>query len=158
MAKLYKQKYNLNICGIRFFTVYGEWGRPDMFLFKLFKSFKKNKNFFLNNYGNHSRDFTYISDVIKFLIKISQKKKFDFFITNICSSNPVQIGELCDKFKLKYNFKKIKLIKKNKADVINTHGSNRNLKKITKINKFTTFEKGFNNTLKWYLKYSIHKF
>ena len=46
LAKMYKKKFGLNICGLRFFTVYGEWGRPDMFLFKLLKAYKK-KKFFL---------------------------------------------------------------------------------------------------------------
>ena len=52
----------MNCTGLRFFTIYGEWGRPDMFMLKLFKSSSKKTKFYLNNYGNHKRDFTYIGD------------------------------------------------------------------------------------------------
>tara|TARA_B100000242_G_scaffold291371_1_gene264548 strand:- start:2368 stop:3315 length:948 start_codon:yes stop_codon:yes gene_type:complete len=152
LAQNYKNKYKLNICGIRFFTVYGEWGRPDMFLFKLLKSYKSNKHFYLNNYGEHKRDFTYIGDVVSILIKLSYLKNFDFNIANICSSKPISIKNICEHFKIKYNFNNIKLIKKHKADVLNTHGSNKLIKKITKFKSFTNFEYGFKKTIKWYLK------
>ena len=49
-------KVNFKILGLRFFTVYGEWGRPDMFIFKMLKAHKNNKIFYLNNFGNHERD------------------------------------------------------------------------------------------------------
>ena len=63
MAEIYSNENKLKIIGLRFFTVFGEWGRPDMFLFKFYKSFFSKKCFFLNNSGNHDRDFTYIGDV-----------------------------------------------------------------------------------------------
>ena len=52
---------------LRFFTVYGEWGRPDMFILKLFRSLKTNHTMFVNNFGDHVRDFTYIGDVVKYV-------------------------------------------------------------------------------------------
>ena len=61
---------------MRFFTIYGEWGRPDMFFLKLFKSAFTKEIFNLNNRGNHFRDFTYIGDIfnlIKNLLKKIQK-------------------------------------------------------------------------------------
>jgi len=158
LAIKYKKKYNLNICGLRFFTVYGEWGRPDMFLFKLLKAYKNNKSFYLNNYGNHLRDFTYIEDILKILNKLIKLKKFNFNIVNICGSNPINIKKIFIQFKQDYNFKNFKLIEKNKADVLNTHGDNRLLKKIIKFNKFTSFHKGFEKTKAWYFKNKIHKF
>ena len=158
LAKIYKKKYKLNICGIRFFTVYGEWGRPDMFLFKLIKSYKNNKYFYLNNYGEHQRDFTYIGDVVTILVKLLYLKKYNFNIANICNSKPMSIKEICENFRIKYNFNKIKLIKKHKADVLNTHGNNKLIKKIVKYKKFTNFQHGFKKTINWYFKESINKF
>ena len=70
IAKIYNKKFNLDLIGLRFFTVYGEWGRPDMLLFKLLKSYKQNKVFHLNNKGDHFRDFTNIKDVINILYKL----------------------------------------------------------------------------------------
>ena len=58
IAKFYSNYYNMNFVGLRYFTVYGEWGRPDMFLFKLYKAFHLKNYFYLNNSGNHKRDFT----------------------------------------------------------------------------------------------------
>ena len=158
LAKIYKKKYKLNICGIRFFTVYGEWGRPDMFLFKLIKSYKNNKYFYLNNYGEHKRDFTYIGDVVTILVKLLYLKKYNFNIANICNSKPISIKKICENFRTKYNFDKIKLIKKHKADVLNTHGNNKLIKKIVKFEKFTSFQNGFKKTINWYFKESINKF
>ena len=60
-AELYSNLDSLNLIGLRFFTVFGEWGRPDMFMMKLFKAHVEKKVFYLNNYGNHTRDFTYIN-------------------------------------------------------------------------------------------------
>ena len=76
LAKIYGNKFKLNLIGLRFFTVYGEWGRPDMLLFKILKSYKKNKTFYLNNKGDHFRDFTYIKDVISILYNLIFIKKF----------------------------------------------------------------------------------
>ena len=61
--------------GLRFFTVYGEWGRPDMMMFKFIDSYYKKKLFNLNNYGNHTRDFTYIGDVVNILYLLLKKQK-----------------------------------------------------------------------------------
>ena len=73
-AKIYSKCYNMNCTGLRFFTMYGEWGRPDMFMFKLFKSSINNSLFYLNNYGNHKRDFTYINDAIIVIYELIKKK------------------------------------------------------------------------------------
>ena len=63
-----------NYIGLRFFTVYGEWGRPDMLILKYLDCKRKNKTFFLNNSGNHWRDFTYIDDVTNILSKLLRKQ------------------------------------------------------------------------------------
>ncbi len=65
IAKFDSRYHNLTLVGLRFFTVYGEWGRPDMFLFKIFKPFSLKNKFYLNNLGNHKRVFTYINYVIE---------------------------------------------------------------------------------------------
>ena len=59
MAQIYSELYGIKTIGVRFFSVFGEWGRPDMIFFKILQSIKK-IILFLNNYGNHYRDFTYI--------------------------------------------------------------------------------------------------
>ena len=157
LASKYPNKKTF-ICGLRFFTVYGEWGRPYMFIFKLLSSYKKNKNFLLNNSGNHYRDFTYIKDVIKILIKLLYIKKFNHKVINICSSKPIKIKSIINFFVKKYNFSKIVNIKKNKIEVIKTFGSNTNINKIVKFNKYTNFYVGLKNTIKWYFNNEIFKY
>ena len=70
MAHTYSHLYGLPTTGLRFFTVYGPWGRPDMALFKFTKAMLEGKPFQVFNYGKHSRDFTYIDDIVEGVIRI----------------------------------------------------------------------------------------
>tara|TARA_Y100000590_G_C15728041_1_gene1015970 strand:- start:1980 stop:2936 length:957 start_codon:yes stop_codon:yes gene_type:complete len=156
IAEYYSKIYNIKFVGLRFFTIYGEWGRPDMFLLKMFKASKQKKYFHLNNFGKHLRDFTYIGDVINIIDKLIKRKIDKHEIFNICSNNPINIYKIVKNFQ-KFNFLKLKLVKLHKADVIKTHGDNRKIKKFIKIKKFSTFDKNFNNILQWYKKNNIDK-
>ena len=93
MASVLSLKKKTLCIGLRFFTVYGEWGRPDMFMIKyLNATYDKSKVFYLNNYGNHFRDFTYIQDVCKILKKLIYSKfKRQNLILNICSNKPIKL-------------------------------------------------------------------
>ena len=75
MAHSYSHLFKMPITGLRFFTVYGPWGRPDMFLALLTSAIKKNKEINIFNKGNHQRDFTYIDDVADITAKILLSKK-----------------------------------------------------------------------------------
>ena len=70
MAHTYSHLYNLSTTGLRFFTVYGPWGRPDMALFKFTKSILEGKKISVYNFGNHKRDFTYVDDIVEGLIRV----------------------------------------------------------------------------------------
>jgi UDP-glucuronate 4-epimerase len=156
MAEMYQKISGINFVGLRFFTVYGEWGRPDMFMMKLFKSHMVNKTFYLNNYGNHLRDFTYIGDVVKAVSKIIKKNFKGHKIFNICSNNPVNIYDVVKSFDKK-NPVKVKLTEIHKADILKTHGSNKKLtKNISKI-KYSDFYNTFYKTFEWYKKNKIYK-
>lgn len=73
MAHTYSHLYGLPTTGLRFFTVYGPWGRPDMALFKFTKAMLEDKPFQVFNYGKHRRDFTYIDDIIEGVIRVLDK-------------------------------------------------------------------------------------
>ena len=75
MAHSYSELYKIKTTGLRFFTVYGPWSRPDMSLLKFAKNISENKKIDLFNYGNHTRDFTYIDDIVKGILNILVKKK-----------------------------------------------------------------------------------
>ena len=70
MAHSYSHLFNLPTTGLRFFTVYGPWGRPDMSLFKFTKCALENKPLQVFNFGNHSRDFTYVDDIVTMIEKL----------------------------------------------------------------------------------------
>ena len=127
LSKIYFDLYGIQSIGLRFFTVYGEWGRPDMFLFKLFKSSLTNSKFELNNNGNHYRDFTYIEDINQILDRLLNKStKLKNDIINICGGKSINIKDLVDLFK-KENKLDIVYKTKHKADLLKTHGSNKKI-------------------------------
>jgi len=151
--------YNdIQLIGLRFFTVYGEWGRPDMFMMKYLKSsFYKNNKFYLNNFGKHVRDWTYVKDIchiLNLLIKVKPKKKH--VVYNICSNKPVKLMSIISKIDV-LTEKKAKITKRilQKGDIYKTHGSNSLIKKITKFKNFTNIDTGLKNTVNWYIKNKI---
>tara|TARA_B100000795_G_C22796877_1_gene439805 strand:+ start:2050 stop:3012 length:963 start_codon:yes stop_codon:yes gene_type:complete len=155
VSEIYSNFYNMKIVGLRFFTVYGEWGRPDMFFFKYLFASKFKKIFYLNNYGNHTRDFTYVGDVVKIiykLIKKDTKKMHDIF--NISSNTPVKLKEVIKQ--LNRYVKKPSIIKRKfqRADVIKTHGDNKKITLFTKYYKFEKIENGIKKTALWFLNNS----
>ena len=154
LSKSYSEFYDFRVTALRFFTVYGEWGRPDMFLMKFLESNKKKKHFYLNNNGNHHRDFTYINDVTEILFKLfklPQKNKFEIY--NICGNRPIKISKLVRKLENLIGETKIIVIKKNKADVNKTHGSNTKIVKKIKGFRFTPIDEGLKFLKQWFDDY-----
>jgi UDP-glucuronate 4-epimerase len=110
MAHAYSHLFDLPTTGLRFFTVYGPWGRPDMALFLFTKNILAGKAIEVFNYGNHTRDFTYIDDIVEAIIRVSDKiaapnpqwcgnspdpassKSAPFRIYNIGNSSPVHLN------------------------------------------------------------------
>ena len=137
----------------RFFTVYGPFGRPDMFIHKFLNSIRQNKKINLYNKGYNYRDFTYIDDVVnilsKTLNKIPQTK-----IINICRSNPIKTTRLVSIIKKIYkkSFRVDKIGFVN-GEMLKTHGCNKLLKKNFKYTKFTNIRLGLKKTILFYKKY-----
>lgn len=160
-AKTFSKLFNLKVIGLRFFTIFGEWGRPDMLIFKYLKTNLEKKNFYLNENGKHYRDFTYIGDVVKILIKINKiKLKDNYNIYNICSNKPIKIINVIKKINLIFkDFRYISVYSKTlkKVEVEKTHGNNYYITKILKNFKFTNFDSALNKTIKWYVDNKIHK-
>ena len=140
----------MNTIGLRFFTIYGPFGRPDMFIPKIIDKIKKKKTIELFNNGNHFRDFTFVGDVsniiLKMIQRIGNKKLSNTY--NICNGKSYNIKKIIrliekeTKLKLKYKNKPFQM-----GDMYKTFGSNSKLKKNYKIKKFTSFEKGIKYTI-----------
>ena len=157
IAEIYSKLHGVKSTGLRFFTVYGKWGRPDMFLFKIFKSILDKNIFELNNKGDHYRDFTNINDINLILLKLfTIKKNNPHEIYNICSGKTVNIGKIVKLFN-KNNNLRYKNISRNIVDLYKTHGSNKKLiKKIGKT-KFTNVNNVIYDIFDWYKKNRINK-
>ena len=157
MADVFSKQYNISFIGLRFFTVYGQWGRPDMFMMKyLTSSYDYSKKFYLNNFGNHTRDFTYIDDVCEIMKKLifSKKNQIKNEIYNICSNRPVKLISVINDINV-ITKQKPKIFKRGlqKADVVKTHGANKKILSLSGKQKFTHLKKGLKNTIQWYKKY-----
>jgi UDP-glucuronate 4-epimerase len=109
MAHAYSHMFSLPTTGIRFFTVYGPWGRPDMALFLFTKNILNRKPIAVFNYGKHTRDFTYVDDIVEGVVRLSDRiaepsgawasdapdpatSNVPFRIYNIGNSSPVEIS------------------------------------------------------------------
>ncbi len=168
MAHVYSALYNLPTSGLRLFTVYGPWGRPDMSLFKFVDLSLKKKKIQLFNYGNHLRDFTYISDVVETIYRImrnipknNKKNKISEYessapwrICNISSAKPTKlkifVNEIEKQLGVKFKYQKLPI---QKGDVKKTSGS----MDIT-IKKFgfkpkENLKYGIKNFINWYKEY-----
>lgn len=152
VKKVFKNKIDFII--FRFFTVYGPFGRPDMFIHKLLNSIEKKKIIHLYNAGLNYRDFTFIEDIVK-IISDTINKKLKFNLYNICRSKPILTNNLVSLIKEKFKSKNIRFKKVSfvKGEMLKTHGSNQRLKKDYNNLKFTDIKIGLNKTINHFKKY-----
>ena len=143
---------NTKFVGLRFFTIYGPWGRPDMLIIKYLIASTKKIKFLLYNKGDHYRDFTYIEDVTKSILKLKCKKGMHE-IYNVCSNKPINLKKLLNIIDNFIDLPKIIKRPMQKADVKKTHGSNLKILKKTNFKKYTNLKIGLGNTINWYKKY-----
>ena len=158
LAQLYFDNFKLKLVGLRFFTVYGAWGRPDMIYFKYLNSLKFNKLITLYNNGNHYRDFTYIDDVVEMMLKIKNLDNSIFTnkTFNICSGKSISLIKYLKEIERLYGKKcKIKKIGKQKIEIFKTHGDNKLIRKLINKNKFINYKTGLKETVNWFKNFHL---
>jgi UDP-glucuronate 4-epimerase len=154
---------------LRFFTVYGPWGRPDMALFKFTNSIINNKPIDIYNNGEMYRDFTYIDDIVKgvaslILVPPSNEENIDkgdslspvapFRIVNIGNSNKVKLLDFIDAIESCLEKKAIRnYMPMQKGDVEATWANTDLLKKLTGYSPKTNIKEGIKSFIDWYLSY-----
>ncbi|MDC0532132.1 NAD-dependent epimerase/dehydratase family protein [Candidatus Pelagibacter ubique] len=157
MAYSFSNIYKIPTTGLRFFTVFGPYGRPDMALFKFTKKIINNKSIDLFNNGNHVRDFTYIDDIVNGIYKILTKiPKTDipYEIINIGSGKPRTLNYFLKIIEKVLNKKsKKKYLEYQKGDVLKTSADISKLKKKINFKTNINFEDGIKNFIKWYKKF-----
>lgn len=171
MAHTYSHLYNLPTTGLRFFTVYGPWGRPDMALFKFTKAIVNDEEIDVYNHGKMMRDFTYVDDIVEAISRLVKKPaqpnsewsgaKPDpsssyapYKIYNIGNNSPVRLMEFVEAIENKLG----KVAKKNymdlqPGDVPETYANVDDLFNDIDFKPETTIQDGVNRFIDWYLEY-----
>ena len=170
LAHSYSSLWGLPVTMLRFFTVYGPWGRPDMAYFKFTKKILTGKKIDIYNKGKMFRDYTYIDDIVDGIYKllnkaptINSKKKFKndslspvapFRILNIGNTKKISLLYFINTLEKELN-KKIKrhYMPMQKGDVHSTLSDSSLLKRITGYNPRTNYKTGIKKFINWYLNY-----
>ena len=161
MAHSYSHLFNLPTSGLRFFTVYGPWGRPDMALFKFTKNILNGEPIEVFNHGKHSRDFTYVSDIVEGVIKIHDKYlnikrdgNLHAEIFNIGSSSPVLLMDYIKEIERCLGRKaKINYLPLQPGDIEDTYADTSKLYEAVGYRPKTLISEGVKNFVDWYLTY-----
>jgi len=171
MAHSYSHLYGLPTTGLRFFTVYGPWGRPDMALFKFTKSIIEGKKLDVFNFGKHRRDFTYVDDIVEGVIRVIDRPApinqlwnsaspnpdsslAPWRIYNIGNNKPIELMDYISAIEEALGKKaKLNLLPLQPGDVPDTYADVENL-----VNEFdympsTEISQGVSNFVDWYLNF-----
>lgn len=171
MAHSYSHLFRMPVTGLRFFTVYGPWGRPDMALFLFTKAILENKAIQVNNMGNMKRDFTYIDDITEGLTRLifnipTSEQNWDpknpnpavssapYRIYNIGNSQPVKLMDFIETIENYLNKKAKKDYRPmQKGDVAETYADISGLTKAVNYKPKTNIQTGVKQFIDWYKKY-----
>jgi len=171
MAHAYSSLYNLPCTGLRFFTVYGPWGRPDMVLFLFTKAVLEGKPIEVFNYGNMKRDFIYIDDIIECVVRVMDKNPepnprwgsddadpgtsyAPYKLYNIGNNNPVELMRFIEILEDCLGKKAEKnLLPLQAGDVIATCADVDDLIKEVGFKPATPIEEGIKKFVEWYREY-----
>lgn len=169
MAHSYAHLFRLPTTGLRFFTVYGPWGRPDMALFKFTKLILEGQPIPVFNHGNHTRDFTYIDDIVEGIIRASDRpaepdpnwnsaepgaatSSAPYRIFNIGNSQPVKLRDYIAALEKALGRKAIMdLLPLQPGDVPDTYADSSALAAYTGFTPKTSVEDGVSRFVDWYL-------
>jgi len=168
MAHTYSHLYGLPTTGLRFFTVYGPWGRPDMSLFMFTRNILDGKPIDVFNYGNHRRDFTYIDDIVEGVIRVIDKPAqangnwasdnpdpgtslAPYRVYNIGNNNPVNLLAFIETLEKCLGKEAIKnLLPLQPGDVPDTYADVSDLVNDLGYKPGTLLETGIRNFVEWY--------
>lgn len=157
MAYTYSKLYNIPTTGLRFFTVYGPWGRPDMSPTLFMKAITSNETIKVFNHGNMKRDFTYIDDIVEGLTKTipsPPKREIPYAIYNIGCSSPVKIMDFIATIERVSNKKAVlEMVDMQPGDVIATYADTSLLEKDFGYKPSTSLIVGIEKFYNWFKGY-----
>lgn len=173
MAHTYSHLYAIPTTGLRFFTVYGPWGRPDMAYFSFTRNMLDGKPIDVYNQGRMLRDFTYIDDIVDGLVAVLDRpatpdsefnpsnpnpatSKAPYRVFNIGNQDPVALGDFISTIELVLGFEAIKRYKPMQpGDVVATHADVSALKAWTGVSPQTALSVGIARFVEWYKRYYV---
>ncbi|MEH5986564.1 NAD-dependent epimerase [Klebsiella variicola] len=171
MAHTYSHLYSIPTTGLRFFTVYGPWGRPDMALFKFTKAMLEGKSIDVYNYGKMKRDFTYIDDIVEAIVRIQDvipqpdpewtveegspaTSSAPYRVYNIGNSSPVELMDYINALEQALGLEaKKNMMPIQPGDVLNTSAETQALYKTIGFKPETAVQQGVKNFVDWYKEY-----
>ena len=154
VAECYSHLFNIKCIGLRFFTVYGPWGRPDMATFIFTKNILEGKTIQIFNYGKMERDFTYIDDIVQGILGALKKNISNHKVYNLGNSNPEVLLEFVELIEKTLNKKaQKKLLPIQPGDVSKTFADITESKKDLKFSPKTKISEGIPKFISWYKDY-----
>jgi UDP-glucuronate 4-epimerase len=156
MAHCYSHLYQIPITGLRFFTVYGAWGRPDMAYYKFVEAIDRDRPIDVYNFGKLQRDFTYIDDIIEGVVRVSNNppqanNNPPYKIYNIGNNKPVELLTFIEVIEAAMGKKAQKnFLPMQAGDVLATYADIDDLIHDTGFQPSTSIEVGINNFVRWY--------
>jgi len=157
MAYTYSHLYNIQTIGLRFFTVYGPWGRPDMAMFLFTDAILNDKPIKVFNNGNLSRDFTYIDDIVEGVVKTllsTQPEEKKYFLYNIGNGSPVKLLDFIEAIEKETGKTAQKsMLPMQPGDVEKTWADTTALEKDFKYKPNSPIQEGIRNFVDWYKTY-----
>jgi UDP-glucuronate 4-epimerase len=158
IASTYNYLYGINTLALRFFTVYGPFGREDMVYYKFLDQITKFNKITIFGNSNSVRSFTYIDDVTKAILKLIKKfknKKSYNEILNIGNINIYSLNDLIQIIKKRFNSEfKIIFLKRNKSDMLKTIASVKKLKKFINFYPKINLDTGMKFFIDWYKRFA----
>lgn len=158
MAHAYSKLYGIPTTGVRFFTVYGPWGRPDMAPYLFMKAVMNGDPIKVFNHGQMRRDFTYIDDIIEGLIKIvahPATTPIPYRIYNIGNSSPVELLHFIAVIEQTTGRKAIRqMMDMQPGDVVCTYADTNRLQQDFGYKPVTSVEEGIRRFYEWYVAYT----
>lgn len=153
MAHSYSSLYDLPTTGLRFFTVYGPWGRPDMALFLFTKNIIEGKPIDVFNYGKHRRDFTYIDDIVNgFVAALDRNHGLEIF--NLGCGNTVELMDFVETIEKACGKKGVReMLPMQLGDVVQTYADIGRARELLGFEPKTTTDVGLPRFVEWYRKY-----
>ena len=157
MAYTYSHLFGIQTIGLRFFTVYGPWGRPDMAMFLFTDAITNNRPIKVYNSGNLSRDFTYIDDVVSGVLSTiigNSKSNKKYQLYNIGNNNPVKLLDFISEIEINTNKTALKeMLPIQDGDVFQTYADVSNFMKEFDYKPTTSVKIGVKKFINWFINY-----